>query len=76
MEYSSNETKLIKYYGLGYIIPVQSIHIDTMIKFMVYKAFIDNDQSPAAEALRRILKLWETDSSLRGSKEWEDACKF
>jgi hypothetical protein len=68
-EYSKNEQKIIEHFGYSHLMTV----IDPlgMIRLMVEKAFLDNDQTVYAEALRRGVKVLGYGKIYRETPEWE-----
>jgi hypothetical protein len=66
---SPAERKLFEHFQLEILLSTGTF-MPMLLTMLGTRAFIDNDQSPYAEALRRGLRLLENDG-FRGTPEWE-----
>lgn len=74
--YSDAEKKLIAYFGFTDISESTSLVPAVLYPMMASKAFVDNDRTPAADALRRAIVALERRSVYRETPEWDSLIAF
>lgn len=69
VQYSDKELSLIKHFNCEGLI--ENLTPTTVYDSMMEKAFLSNEQSPYAEALRRCMRALFKNSTQRNTPEWD-----
>jgi hypothetical protein len=68
--YSAQEKELIAHFGLSELID-QLGSAPALYRILAITAFVRNDQTPWADALRRCLLALESGTPQRGTSDWD-----
>lgn len=70
LDYSANELKLIKHFGLMPLVEKGDVSPPKLYQYMVENAFVKNDTTAYAHALRRAV-VWMKKCKPRNTPEFE-----
>lgn len=70
LDYSANELKLIEHFGLMNLVQHGDVPPPKVYQYMVYNAFVKNDTTAYAHALRRAV-IWMDKKLPRNTPEFE-----
>jgi hypothetical protein len=75
-KYSAKEIEMFTNLGLAYYLPISYWAAPTLYKYAGELAFLNNQQGPAVESLRRCLKaMWDCRLH-RNTQEWDELIKL